>query len=54
VTLKIGKQRELPKRPGDYRTAKGDMNKVPDQAGEEADEMRRRLQPAPPPAKREK
>jgi hypothetical protein len=47
VTLKIGKQRELPKRPGDYRTAKGDMNKVPDTASEEADEIRRRNNPSP-------
>lgn len=42
VTLGIGKQNELPKRPGDYRTTKGDMNKVPDAAGVEADEMKAR------------
>jgi hypothetical protein len=54
VTLKIGKQRELPKRPGDYRTAKGDMNKVPDTASEEAGEIRRRNNPTSPPAKPDK
>jgi len=51
VTLKIGKQRELPKRPGDYRTAKGEMNTVPSDAQAEAEEMRRRRAAESPPAK---
>jgi hypothetical protein len=42
VTLGIGKQTELPRRPGDYRTAKGDMNAVPKNALGEAEEMRAR------------
>jgi hypothetical protein len=54
VTLKIGKQRELPKRPGDYRTAKGDMNAVPETAGDEAQEIRRRNNPPPPARKPDK
>jgi hypothetical protein len=42
VTLGIGKQFELPRRPGDYKTAKGDMNAVPGDAEEEAGEMKAR------------
>jgi hypothetical protein len=42
VTLGIGKQNELPRRPGDYRTAKGEMNKVPESADVEATEMKAR------------
>jgi hypothetical protein len=42
VTLGIGKQNELPRRPGDYRTAKGEMNQVPDNANVEATEMKAR------------
>lgn len=42
MTLGIGKQRELPRRPGDWRTAKGDMNAVPEHAVDEATEMAHR------------
>lgn len=52
MSLGIGKQRELPRRPGDWRTAKGDMNKVPEHALEEAEEMRRRHEQAPTPPSR--
>lgn len=52
MTLRIGKQTELPRRPGDYRSAKGDMNEVPPAAAAEAAEMavRHGRAPAPPPA----
>ena len=50
MTLRIGKQHELPKRPGDYRTAKGDMNRIPDSANKEAEEIRRRTEKKGPPA----
>jgi hypothetical protein len=54
MTLRIGKQRELPQRPGDYRTAKGEMNKVPQTAEAEAEEIRRRrASPPPAPAKKD-
>jgi hypothetical protein len=42
VTLGIGKQFELPRRPGDYKTAKGEMNDVPPRAQDEAGEMKAR------------
>jgi len=42
MPLEIGKQHELPKRPSEYRTAKGDMNQVPKYAEEEAEQMTER------------
>lgn len=43
VTLKIGKQHELPRRPGDWTTAKGKMNEVAENAADEAEEMKERF-----------
>jgi hypothetical protein len=51
MTLGIGKQRELPRRPGDWKSAQGDMNAVPESAGAEAEEMARRHTKTPPSAK---
>ena len=53
MTLRIGKQHELPRRPGDWRTSKGDMNAVPEEAVVEAEQMKDKFgQPtgAPTPA----
>ena len=50
VTLRIGKQHELPKRPGDYRPAKGDLNQVPPKAFDEAAAMKDKREPPVPAA----
>lgn len=54
VTLRIGKQHELPRRPGDWKTSKGEMNAVPDEALVEAEQMKEKFgvagSPSPAPA----
>jgi len=53
VTLGLGKQRELPRRQSEYRSARGDMNQVPRAAADEAEAMKVRQvilpTPTPPP-----
>ena len=43
MTLKIGKQHEPPRRPGDWTSAKGKMNEVPEPAVDEAEAMKDRF-----------
>lgn len=50
MTLGIGKQHELPKRPGDWKSAKGEMNQVPEAAEHEAAAMKHKSEkPKEPP-----